>query len=301
MSVTQGFEAFASEFNTLQTGVNKWFADNYPSVTFGDTNQKYGWGGVDSTAVTDGIEMLASDMNSLIDQCNIGQTIVNNVSGTLSQIVPDVNDILATDYNNIESKSTLINTNKLNIDAGELSLLTGANSVRTITYDVPIDCTFRYTLTDFQESRHFWNSGGAVNISGTITGYTTGSGYDGAGIDEILTSMGTITMNYTETTQSGSGGVTYGIGFYDLTTSYRSIFFQKGIGAYSDAALLIEARRDVTGAYVEILVTLEPELHKDVDGTTTITSQYRKLDNQSSGAKSLIITAPAATVEDELQ
>ena len=104
--------------------------------------------------------------------------------------------------------------------------------------------------------------------------------------------MGTILMNYTQTTQSGSGGTPTAIGYYDLSTSYQTIFSQTGSGAYTDATLVIQARYGSSGAYIEILVTLTPESGRSVDGITTITTQYRKLNDQASGAASVTITAP---------
>jgi len=104
--------------------------------------------------------------------------------------------------------------------------------------------------------------------------------------------MGTILMDHTQTTQSGSGGTPTAIGYYDLSTSYQTIFSQTGSGAYTDATLVIEARYGASGAYIEVRITLTPGSGRSVDGTTTITTQYRKLDNQASGAETLTITAP---------
>jgi len=298
MSVIQGNDALASDYNTLRIIINKWFADNYTSISFGDGNQTYGYGGSAVSTVNAGNDMLASHMDELRDRCNIGVNMTS-VTGLLSDIAVD-DDILATDYNDTETKSTSINSNRMNIDVGELSLLSGGSSVRTTSYIAAIDCTFRYAQINFNNSRYFWNTGGAVNIYGVITGYSTGTGYDGAGINEILSTMGTITMNHTQTIQSGSGGIPTSIGFYDLTTSYQTIFTQTGSGAYSDATLVIEARRNSSGSYVEVRVTITPESGRTVDGTTTITSQYRKLDNQASGGETLTITAPTPTVQDHL-
>jgi len=298
MSVIQGNDALASDYNTLRTAVNKWFSDNYSGVSFGDPNQTYGYGGAGAASVSAGDDMLASNMDELRDRCNIGVN-VTSVTGSLSDIAPD-DDILATDYNDTESKSNSINSNRLNIDAGELSLLSGGSSIRSTSYAAAVDCIFRYTQSSFSKSRYFWNTGGAVNIYGIITGYSTGTGYDGAGINEILSTMGTVTMDHTQTIQSGSGGVPSSIGFYDLTTSWQSIFTQTGSGAYSDATLAIHARRNTSGSYVEVRVTITPESGRTVDGTTTIISQYRKLDNQASGGESLTITAPTPSVQDNL-
>ncbi len=300
MAVVQGNSILASDYNTLRSEVNRWFADNYAGgISFGNGNQTYGWGGSAAPVVVQGNDMFASEMNALVDRCNIGEDIVNGVSGTLPQVVAGAIPT-ATEYNNIETKSDLITTNRNDIEVAELSLASGGNSVRTITWSAAINCTFRYTFASFDQARYFWNSGGAHNISAAITGYSTGTGWDGAGFNEIFNNMGTITMDYDQTIQSGTGGSPTGIGYYDLTTSYQTIFSQTGTGAYTDATLLIEARYGSSGAYIEIRVTLTPGAGRSVDGTTTVTTQRRKLDNQSSGAASLIITAPSYSLEDPL-
>jgi len=42
-------------------------------------------------------------------------------------------------------------------------------------------------------------------------------------------------------------------------------------------------------------MNINPEVGRSVDGTTTVIGQHRKLDNQTSGAASLTITAPVVT------
>ncbi len=301
MAVVQGNPALASEFNTLRGEVNEWFADNYAgSISFGNANQTKGWAGSAAAAVAQGDIITAAQLNTLIDRCNLGTSMVNNVTGALPQAVAGA-IFLADDFNDTEDKSDLISTNRLDVDAGEMSLVAGGNSVRTTTWSAAVDCTFRYTLSDFDEARYFFNSGGAFNISATITGYSTGTGWDGAGFNEIFTNMGTILMDQTETTQSGTGGTPTSIGYYDLTASFQTIFSQTGSGAYSDATLLIEARYGSSGAWIEVKVTLTPGSGRQVNGTTTVTTQYRKLDNQSSGGASLTITAPSYSLIDGLE
>jgi len=301
MAVVQGSTALASDYNLIKTKVNRWFADNYfGSISFGNGNQSYGWGGSEVSGVIAGDLITAAQVNFLVDRCNLGGDVVNNVSSALPQIVPG--DLIeAEEISAIDSTADLITTNRLDIEAVEMSLNAGGSSVRTTNWGAAIDCTFRYTLTSFDRARYFFNSGGALNISAAITSYSTGTGWDGAGFNEIFTTMGTVLMNHTETTQSGAGGTPTSIGYYDLTTNYQTIFSQTGSGAYTDAVLLIEARYGSSGTYVEIRITLTPGAGRTVDGTTTITTQYRKLDNQSSGGASLTITAPLYSLIDGLE
>jgi len=300
MAVVAGTLAQASDYNTLRGEVNRWFADNYAgSISFGNANQTYGWGGSEVSSVSAGTLMTAAQMNALIDRCNIGEDISSGVSGSIAQVAQGT-QIAAAKFNEIETKSDSLTTNRLLIEAAELALTTGGSSARSTTWSSAVDCIFRWTFPTFDEARYFFNSGGAFNIYGSISGYSTGTGWDGAGFNEIFTTMGTIYMNYTQTTQSGSGGTPTSIGYYDLTTSYQTIFSQTGSGAYTDATLVIAAQRSASGNYVQIRVTLTPGSGRSVNGTTTITTQRRKLINQSSGGASLSITAPSYQLDNAL-
>jgi len=300
MAVVQGNAALASDYNTLRGEVNRWFADNYAgAISFGNGNQTYGWGGSPAASVSSGNPMLASQMNTLIDMCNLGEDITS-VTGQLSQISAGTDLILASQFNTIETKSDDIRSLRLVIEPGELSVTAGGTSVRSTTWSAAINCTFRYTFASFDRARYFFNSGGGLNLDGTITGYSTGTGWDGAGFNEIFTTMGTLSMVHNTTTRSGSGGTGYGLGYYDLTTSYQSMWQQTGSGAYTDAIFLAEARRSSSGNWVEHRVTLTPGAGRSVNGTTTITSDYTKLNNQTQGTVSLTITAPSYSLQGGL-
>lgn len=298
MTVVAGNTMLASEYNTLRSEINRWFADNYAGgISFGNSNQTYGWGGTEVPSISAGDLMQASQMNALIDRCNIGQDVVNSVSGTLSQIIPG-NNPTAAEFNAIESKSDAITTYRLDIEAAEMSVGGGGNAARSTVWNAAINATYRYTFANFDEARYFFNSGGALTFYGTISGYSTGTGWDGAGFSEIFTNMGTVTMNYLATTYTGSGGTPTSIGYYDLTTSYQRLHTQTGSGAYSNAYLYLDARRSTSGNYIELRVTLTPEVGRSVNGTTTCYTQKRQLNNQSSGAVSLAINAPSYSLID---
>ena len=298
MAVVQGTGALASDYNTLRGEVNYWFADPFPSATFGMSIAKYGWGGSEAAAVIAGNEMTAAQMNALIDRCNIGVD-VTAITGALSQIVAG-NPVTAAEFNAIETKSDLILANRYDINSAEMSVGGGGNSVRSTTWAAAINATYRYSFASFAKARYFFNSGGALTFYAGITGYSTGTGWDGFGFNDIFTDMGTITMDYDNTTQSGIGGIPVNTGYFDLGTSWSIIFSQAGVGAYSDAYCTINARRSATGDYVEIQVVLTPGVGRSVNGTTTITSNRRILNAQSSGGASLTITAPTYSLIDGL-
>jgi len=302
MAVSIGNKILASDFNTLRTEVNRWFADNYAgTISFGNANQTWGWGGSAAIQVISSNQILASEMNQLINRCNLGENICNGVTGQLTQVVPG-NKIYASEFNSTETKSDSIGTNRLDIASAELSLVTGGNSARATNWGAgtAVNCTFRYTFASFDQARYFFNSGGALVVSGTISGYSTGTGWDGAGVDQVLTNMGSVYMNHTQTVQTGTGGSPSSTGYYDLGTSYTNIFQQTGTGAYNNVTAVVAARYGSGGSYVEVRVTLTPGTGRNVNGTTTIWTQPRKLNDQNISGVTLTITAPSYSLIDPL-
>jgi len=298
MTVSIGNIIYASDYNTLRSEVNQWFGDPNPSMTFGNGSQSQGWGGSMDAVVNIGNDIEAAHYNSLADRCNIGEDIVNGVSGIVPQVVVGT-DIEAADHNAIETKSDSIFTNRNNIEALELELLAGGSTARSALYSTSVACIFTYTFSSFAQARYFFNSGGALNISGIITGYTFGWGYDGEGVDQALTTMGTVTMDYTSTT--GGGTPAASVGFYDLTATFQTINTATGVGAYTNTIVVVSAQYRSGGAIVDLALTIFPDpAPRTVDGTTTITTGFRKLYDQSSGGASLLVTSPVYSLTQAL-
>jgi len=291
MTVSAGNKALASDYETLANRVDDWFTNDCTACVFGDPNQVYGWGGDTTPQVIQGDEMLSDQMNEVIDRLNIGVNITS-VSGTLTRLSPGTS-VLASQYNTADAKEILIRAQKNNINPVEISLIPGTSNQRTTSYATSINAVFRYTFSTFNEARYFFNSGGSLDLRGVQSGGSGGTGKDTLGIRAILTTMGTVSMNYTLTTQSGSGGTTTTIGYYDLTTGWQQIFQQAGVGAYSNAYVTLQARRSALGEYIEINFIVSPEAGRTVDGTTTAYAEYKKLDDQNSGDILLQIDPPS--------
>jgi hypothetical protein len=302
MAVATGTTALGSSYDTLSGIVNGWFYDGCPSCSFGNPLQRTGWGG--TPIPFRNISITAADMNSIVDRCNLGGDIVNSFGVSISQIVPG-SKILASQYNEMLTAAWDIVPFINNIEAAELSIVSGVQNSRTSGWGSPgtIDNIIRFTFSNFNDSRYFWNSGGALSISMGAAGGST-SNY--TNFVTLFSTMGTITFDYQSTAQSGSGGsVSSGIGFYDLTTSWQQIF-QQDIGPYgyaytAEQQITIYARRSASGNHIEIRTLLEDFDIGSVDGVITGTYNYRKLDNQTSGSASLSITAPVASVQNTFE
>lgn len=296
MAVLVGDLATAAQYNALRTAINTYFGDPNASMTFGDGSQTYGWGGSMPSAVVAGVDLAEEvDWNALVDRINIG-TDITEVTGTQSQAGALM---YASEHNSIETIASLITTSRLLIESSELSLNAGGTISQSNTWTSQIIMTARYTFSSFAQARYFFNSGGAFNITMALSGGTTGNALSWA---NLFTDIGTITMNYTETTQSGWRGTEQALGYYDLTTGWQEIFSASPGGGsssyysyqyYTDNDMNITARRSSTGDWVELRVICNDDHTGSVDGTTTLTTQYRKLIDQTSGAASLTITAPS--------
>lgn len=298
MTVNIGDLITAVSFNTLADKIDDWFSDGCVACAFGGPNQKFGWGGSLVSNKNIGNDILATDFNEMIDRINIGVDIVNGVAGTLPNLSIG-NDIYASEYNNIENKESAIRALKNTIDAVELSIHAGTTDARTTAWPGTIDDICRYTFTSFNSARYFFNSGGAILISMALTGGSTGNA---ANWVSLFNRMGTVILDLDTTYQTGTDGAPSAIGYYNLTTTWQQIFIQSGPGyVYSDNEIEINARRSASGNYIEIQVVLNDDHIGTVDGTTTATFQYKKLDDQSSGAASLTIVAPSVTIQETFQ
>ena len=82
------------------------------------------------------------------------------------------------------------------------------------------------TFADADHRRHFFNTGGEIRFSASITGAVVPKGLDWAA---LLSSIGTVSFSYSTTTSTGAGSGSL-IGNYDLTTAYQQIFQKIGSG-----------------------------------------------------------------------
>jgi len=103
----------------------------------------------------------------------------------------------------------------------------------------------------------------------------------------MLSNMGIIKLNYANTTSTGTGADS-GTGFYDLGSSWATIFTKSGSGIYSENLYKVEARRP-TATKVQLRASFQdldptapdidnpsyPPVDENVDGVLLSTCQYK--------------------------
>lgn len=208
-----------------------------------------------------------------------GNNLVTVSSGTL------ISSALLSQYNNFANN---LQTNKFAI-AGVANYADEAltQAQRTTQWNGTI--THRLTVSGASSGagaaeniRFFFNAGGSIRFSGTISGYSeSGVNQKGWTWDQMLQGMGTISFNWNSTT--GATGTNTNIGWYNLTTSDQIIYTKNApSGSYSANKYIINARRDAGSTSVIFTIQFQdlavgnPNFDENVSGTlTSIVKNYR--------------------------
>lgn len=295
MSVNIGDPVQASDYNTLSNLIDDWFGA--ASLSWGDPMQTYGWGGSNMPSVNIGDPITAAGFNEMFDRINIAAAIVDSTASTLSRVT--AGDIIrASHYNNIETQESIIRVARNTIKASEKSIHAGTTDTRTTSWSATITSTIRFDFDSMDNARYFFNSGGQLLLTLSLSGGSTGNALNWA---TLFSTLGTLSFSLDDTDISGSGGMASAIGYYDLTTGDQMILLASGTGAYTANNLTVEATRSADARYIELIVKLYDDHAGSVDGTTTLTAQYKKLDDQSSGSETLVINSPLVSVEDTFE
>lgn len=287
MAVNTGDTITAANYNGLQSRVETVMGNGSGTDGYGQTTA--------SSQVSVGDTVTAADMDNLrtdINKANNhqsgtdgaigdiagGQIIGANASGT------DIASLTSTDegLNDYETAIGVIETNKLSIDAGESSTEAAITSARSTVWNGAITHQFTVTFNNADHRRHFFNAGGEIRFQASLTGQSGSKSNDWA---TMLSNMGTIKMNHTQTSATGTGSGTT-IGNYDLTGTFQDLFQKAGTGVYAENLYKVRGRADSTSV-LRFEVRFEdndagdqqggskpgPAEDEDVNGTITSTIQ----------------------------
>jgi hypothetical protein len=185
---------------------------------------------------------------------------------------------------NLPADIVSLDTNRLQADIAEMALTNAlTSSVNGWNNTVTHQFTVNFSTED--GARYYFNTGGQIRVSGSVTGASTGLGLAWA---SLLNAVGVVKFGAASTTYTGTGGViTNNIGYYTATTTYTEIFRHNGSGGYSGALYTIQVRTENVvganggnGSLLRFLVTLSdagvPYGYGTVDGvTSSFVDQYK--------------------------
>ena len=176
---------------------------------------------------------------------------------------------------------------------------------RTTWWNGVISQTITVTFPTADAARYFFNTGSRIEFSASrtnITGvyqYSYSYSASASKVDSwtyVLSSMGTIYFNHTETRCTGTGSNS-AIGFYDLTTSNQLIFSKfAAAGVYANNKYYIYARRNADSTQIVFTIEFRDDavgnVDEPVDGTLrSICQVYRASGNNVSVPTPLATTS----------
>lgn len=264
----------ATDYNTVQSRIN-----TIMNTDYGQT--------LSSSQVAVGDTVTDTVMDNLRTDITKAYAHQQGSNPTITDVA-DGDTILASTINQYSTLMTTIETNKFVIGSGQSSIESGTSSSRTTQWGGNGGGTVTHTFTlNFASSAarsQFFNSGGQVRFTASRSGGSSES--KNTDWTNMLSAMGTVIFNYTETTASSGSGTT--LGGLDLTTSYQTIFEKTGSGNYVENDYNIAAR--YVGSNIQFRIEFRDDDQGDqqagylpgaaedefVDGTLTSTIQHRR-------------------------
>ena len=304
MTYATGGPIQANDYNTFATlsgSINEIFADSATRP-----NDTYGYGQTPAlTSVSVGQTVTAAQWTALFQAMrDCGTHQGTPVVPPLPSSNPNIGDII-TAYNvpagAVSSLITLLHTNRFNLAPLQTSLITGSDFAQpagakpwrnTLTFN------YQVNFGSWDNARYFFNTGGSLNLNGS---YSPNSTPEDAQWISMFNAMSPLVFNYNSTVpQNGIGGS--GLGFYNLSTSWQTIYYKANTGgAYYYTANSIRVRAKLAAAagtnglvdfdiqLVEGDVTPAPK-----NTTTTYRVDYRKSTGVITYPGSVTITSVGA-------
>ena len=171
-TVYTGEKITASHLNDLVTYYNEiWTGGTYTFDNNHNTkndDRRFGWGQTITTiapAVQAGKLIEANDMNQAIVQVNAGQYhISDDPTRLLSKLAANHTDpISPVLYNSLVDKVATFETDKFKTEWSDLTLDV-LETTNTTAWDQDLYCVHRFQFNNYNEARHFFNSGGELTL-----------------------------------------------------------------------------------------------------------------------------------------
>ena len=300
----------ATTFNNLRATVDA-------VVGNGSTNSGYGQN-LASQTVSVGDLVRADDLNNLFADIRTAYRHQNGGDPTAGQL-QEVNtgELIYLDdttnfkgWDQYEALANNITANKLVADPSSLQQFNSTvTKSRTSNWNGQIEHRFNMSFTSEDEARHFFNSGGTLKIATSITGGSGSKTTDWR--DNILgNASGTITINYNETTKSGTEGTTTATGWFDFNIGQNyTVYSQMNGGGQAQYAendyYIVVQKTSTSNLYVRVILNDEDSgdqtgsgaaQDEDVNGTLTVSVQYQRAVNNVVGPDPAFTIATGSTL-----
>ena len=301
MAYSQGSVILDDDYNIFATGNAAGTGDNDTAnintvLGAGTGDKGYGQSNTVS-AVSAGSTITATQWATLLSRMT---SLAAHQGTSITSITnPNAGDTIEA-YAALSANITSIFNNRNNADANGTDITTNGTTTTSSTWDVRAVTTKTVTFADADSLRYFFNAGGMIRMSFSLTGGSDAKSQEWA---DLLSQTGTIVVTgaaasktiaavaYTGTTKIGGAGtpdtLATGTGALDYTGTPVAIFKQFADSA-PYTANYINITGAVSGAVLSFVVTLEDAAADTiapaagtgddldvVDGTLTMTTVVR--------------------------
>lgn len=244
------FNALVDRYNNFWQGLSYAFDVSHQS----DAERRYGWGQPQAVypQVSPSVSITSVHANHLIAQINAGLWHINE--DNLAELLPfrsPATSILASVYTQIDSiLTTQFEPYKFDADqVGEWSVPANVVRLGTSPWNDSLQSEVVYTFTDYDEARHYFNSGGQFSVSLTSVNGSPGS----AVWADLFASIGEIRIGADYSTTTGVNKGTYiDRGFYDMLVSGYTTVFDAGGWAVGEFGNTIYVASEYNSRRVQI-------------------------------------------------
>ena len=279
MAYTSGDTILDDHYNDFATSVNAIWGTGSGDAGYGESSTV--------SAVSAGATITAAQWTTLLARMN---SMASHQGSSITAISnPSAGDTISA-YTALSTNIGTITTNRLDVAARQT--VANTNRDNTNTFTGTLTFTHKWAWGSANQARYFFNAGGRLSISGDQFGHTSRDKANNW--DTLLQQAGTYYVNSQTSGKSGGSGTTdtnnTNYGYYDLTTSYVTVFKQfEDTSPYTANFVQWQLRSADSGASVETSCTWvdaaaedsqpfspnSPELDQ-VNGTHRMTFGYEK-------------------------
>ena len=249
--------------------------------TLGAGSGSFGYGQtIYSSSVSSGQKIEKSQWDAI--RYDIVNVFVHQTGNVPSVVNVVSNDVIRDDpgyaLHNYNYYADIGQNNRFDIATGQFGISAIDTKTTSSTWNTNASAELTLTFSNATEGRHFFNSGGAIRISSTLTG---GTSSQANAWTNLLDAVGE---------QDFVGDIVAANGYYTLTNSYQTYFSRAASTPYSANLYQLKAKCNVadnsagTATSVDIKIELSdsyvdlgaPAPGDLVDGTLTIVAEELK-------------------------
>jgi hypothetical protein len=258
------------------------------ALVLGNGSGQYGYGeALQSTQVSTSDTVNATHMSNLKTDLTNARVHQTGAAPTLANVsvAEDITDAVYAQYE-ATSVSVLNEANDV-FESTQTSTESKLSSTRTASWGgsgqiQSVEHHFTVTFSSEDERRHFFNAGGEIRFAASLTG-GTGSKY--TNWNAMLQALGTV--KFSSLSMTADSGTSSGLGNFELTSSWQTLFIKTGSGVYSANDYTIKGRAVSNKIYFQV------EFNDDATGSGG--GGFENVDDPVTGTLTSTITQLRAT------